>query len=378
MLRFWIFFSCFFAVITDVYSTIPSCNEHQCIAIIDAGSTGSRLHVFAYDLDVTNTPIGISEIWSKKVTPGFATIEVNQSTIDAYLTTLFSGAPTQNLPVYFYATAGMRLLPQVKQKSYYQKAQNWFNQQTTWQLIEAKTISGNDEAIYDWLAVNYHLGKLKFPDVDPVGVMDIGGASVQIAFPIHQISEQNKNSQVTLNLYGQQIHLFIQSFLGLGQNEMAHQFLDTASCFSTNYPLSNGDSGKGDAVKCAQEASLLINQIHNVQNEVQPILATYRISSWYVIGGLSYLAESKPFQFQNNQLTNQDLLEQANKLVCQQPWESLSNQFPNNEFVESYCLLPAYYYALMVDGYGFSEKQIVNYIPSSKNVDWAIGVVLHH
>lgn len=51
----------------------------------------------------------------KKIKPGIATIEANQATMDAYLTTLFSGAPEENLEVYFYATAGMRLLPQPKQ-----------------------------------------------------------------------------------------------------------------------------------------------------------------------------------------------------------------------------------------------------------------------
>lgn len=375
MLRFLLFISCFLIVAPEVYAESPSCTEHQCIAVVDAGSTGSRLHIFAYDLDETNTPFHISEIWSKKIKPGFATIEANQYTIDAYLTTLFSGAPAQHMPVYFYATAGMRLVPQTKQKIYYQEVQKWFSQTSDWQLMEAKTITGHDEALYDWLSVNYHIGTLQSAS-DPVGVMDIGGASVQIVFPI-QKNTDNKGTPVELNLYGQHILLSVHSFLGLGQNEMTHQLLDTASCFSDGYPLSDGSSGQGDAFICEQEVSPLI-KMHKVKDEVQPTLSANHIKKWYAIGGFPNVAESKPFQFQNNQLTIQDLVQQANTLVCHQQWENLSNQFPNNEYIESYCLLPAFYYALMVEGYGLTANQTVNYVPSNQNLDWTLGVVLHH
>ncbi|RUR27899.1 multidrug DMT transporter permease [Legionella qingyii] len=376
MLRFLLFISCLFVIGNNVYADSAACSEHECIAVVDAGSTGSRLHIFAYDLDETNTPSHIAEIWSKKIKPGFAMIEANQNTIDAYLTTLFSGAPAQNIPVYFYATAGMRLVPQTKQKIYYQEVQKWFSQQSAWQLMEAKTITGHDEALYDWLAVNYHIDALKSSSSNPVGVMDIGGASVQIVFPIQKNTEE-KGTQVALDLYGQHINLSVHSFLGLGQNEMAHQLLDTASCFSDGYPLSDGRSGQGDALICEREVSPLI-KMHKVKKEVQPILSASHINSWYAIGGFPNLAESKPFQFQNNQLTIQDLLQQANNLICHQQWETLSNQFPNNEYIESYCLLPAFYYALMVEGYGLTANEQINFVPSAQNLDWTLGVVLHH
>ncbi|KTC88768.1 multidrug DMT transporter permease [Fluoribacter dumoffii] len=376
MLRFLLLLSSFLVVVTDINAASSSCSEHQCIAVVDAGSTGSRLHVFTYDLDETNTPSHITEIWSKKVKPGLSMIEANQNTIDAYLTTLFSGAPAQHLPVYFYATAGMRLVPKAKQKIYYQEVQNWFNQKSEWQLMDAKTITGLDEALYDWLAVNYHIGALQSSSTPSVGVMDIGGASVQIVFPI-QKDVDNKGSQVDVDLYGQHISLSVHSFLGLGQNEMTHQLLDTATCFSEGYPLPDGNIGQGDAVMCEHEVSPLIS-MHKVKNEVQPALRANHITTWYAIGGFPNLAESKPFQFKNNQLTIQDLLQQANNLICHQSWEGLSNQFPDNEYIESYCLLPSFYYALMVEGYGLTANQTVNYVPTKQNLDWTLGVVLHH
>lgn len=374
MLRFWIFLSCLFLITTTVNAKTTSCTEHQCIGVIDAGSTGSRLHIFSYDLDETNTPINITEIWSKKNKPGFASLEANQNAIDAYLTALFSDSPTQHIPVYFYATAGMRLVSQTRQKIYYQNLKNWFNQHPDWQLMDAKTITGDDEALYDWLSVNYHLGTLKTQN--SIGVMDIGGASTQIAFPVQK--NQSTGKQIELNLYGQHISLFVHSFLGLGQNEMSHQLFDSASCFATSYPLPNGGTGQGNAADCAQEITSLVNNLHKANQMVQPTLLNNPVSSWYAIGGIAGLAGSKPFQFTNNQLTNQDLLQQANNLVCHPQWEELSQKFPDNEFLEIYCLLPAFYYALMVDGYGFSPDQIVNYVPSAQNLDWTIGVVLHH
>lgn len=380
MIRVLIFISCFFLINTNVNAQTASCSDHQCITVIDAGSTGSRVHIFSYDLDKTNTPINIAELWSKKTKPGFATLESNQSTIDAYLTTLLTGAPVQHMPVYFYATAGMRLVPQAKQKIYYQNLNNWFKQQADWQLIDSKTITGDDEALYDWLAVNYHLNTLKSSSKQSIGVLDIGGVSTQIAFPLQKDSNPNLNrgSQIELDLYGQHINLFIHSFLGLGQNEMTHQLLDSTACFTNNYPLPDGEVGQGNAPECAEEVTSLINGVHKANSVVQPTLTNNPVNSWYAIGGIANLAESKPFQFPNNQLTTQDFLQQGNNLACHQQWEELSSQYPTNEYLDAHCLLPAFYYALMVNGYGISPSQAVNYVPSAQNLDWTMGVVLHH
>jgi hypothetical protein len=363
--------------VLNAHSQSAPCTEHQCMAVVDAGSTGARLHIFTYDKDPNNTAVNIKELWSNKVKPGFATLEGKQSIIDDYLARLFAGALEYPMPVYFYSTAGMRLLPQNLQKIHYQIVQNWFKQHPQWQLIDAKTLTGNEEALYDWLSVNYHLGTLQAPN-EPIGVMDIGGASVQIVFPLPEKVDSRKDSQVTLDLYGQHFNLFVHSFLGLGQNEMSHQLLDNSSCFPEGYPLPDGGMGQGDARNCADTLATLINQVHYVNDTVRPFLTTYPIHDWYLLGGVAYLAESKPFQFQNNQLTNQELLEQANSLICHQQWQNLSNEFPNNDYLDNYCILPAFYYALMVHGYGLSAQQSVHYISSAQNLDWTLGVVVYH
>ena len=172
-----------FIITTSLHANSIDCVQHHCLAVVDAGSTGSRLHIYAYDLDKHNTPINIKQKWLKKFSPGFATLE-NQTSMDAYLDSLFADAPITYLPIYFYATAGMRLLSQPKQQKLYAQLTHWFNQQSQWTLVKAKTITGNEEALFGWLSINSQLGTLIDKTKTPVGVMDMGGASVQIIFPV--------------------------------------------------------------------------------------------------------------------------------------------------------------------------------------------------
>lgn len=377
MLRFYSVILLFFVSICPSVAQNNVCETQPCIAIVDAGSTGSRLHIYAYDLDESNSPVHVKEVWNKKIKPGFATIEANTATIDSYLTILFAGAPAHAIPTYFYATAGMRLLPKMKQKKYYDELNDWFSQHADWPLKEAKTITGNEEGLYDWLSVNYHLGTLTSSSSKPVGVMDMGGASVQIAFPIAETSTLEERSQIKIDLYGQHYTIYVHSFLGLGQTEMSHQFLNSSSCFANHYPLPDGGEGVGNAFSCAQEVSSLMNHVHGVNTLVQPLLATNPIESWYSIGGIANLADSQLFHFEQSQFTNHELIQQADSQICQQQWDTLNNQFPNDDYVYQYCLFSAYYYALMVNSYGLLPEQKINYIPPEQNIDWTIGVVLY-
>jgi Golgi nucleoside diphosphatase len=378
MLRFLFILISLLAVIAAGYAGENPCEKHQCIAVVDAGSTGSRLHLYAYDHDANNSPIQIKELWNKKIKPGFASIEANAQTIDSYLTVLLSDSPIKQMPVYFYATAGMRLLPQAKQKIYYDELKNWFEQQREWQLTDAKTITGNEEGLYDWLSINYHLGTLATPQNKTIGVMDMGGASVQIVFPIAETPAINEKSQIKLDIYGQHYNLYVHSFLGLGQTEMSHQFLNSAPCFSNNYPMPDGEEGQGNALSCEQKVARLMNNVHGVKQLIQPLLTSNSVDAWYSIGGIANLADSSFFHFENAQLTNQTLIQQADSEICHQSWEMINSQFPNDDYVYEYCLFSAYYYALMVDGYGLYPEQKVNYVPPQENIDWTTGVVLHH
>lgn len=369
-------FICWCAVF-NVNAESVACQQQQCIAVVDAGSTGSRLHIYAYDLDSNNNPTQIHEQWSKKIKPGLATLDPTQESVNTYLNNLFEKAPVQHIPVYFYATGGMRLLSDTKQRSYYQVLQQWFSLQTQWQLMESKTITGGEEGVFGWLAVNYQLGTLSSTDTPLVNVMDMGGASVQVTLPVQDDEKIDSHDLFEIEVYGRHLVLFAHSFLGLGQTVLSQQFLDAENCFSYGYPLPGGLFGMGDASSCQQGVSKLINEIHGVDRIIKPAIARNARNAWYAIGGVASLLEGKPIFFENKQFTNQGLLEKADTEACHRQWRDLYAENPNNEYLYGTCLFSSYYYALMVDGYGLQPEELINYIPSGQGLDWSLGVVLH-
>ncbi|PJD92492.1 MAG: multidrug DMT transporter permease [Legionella sp.] len=375
MLRHFFAFCCLIILNHAVFADDNPCKTKECIAVIDAGSTGSRLHIYAYEDNQHLHPESIKELWNKKIVPGLATTDSSPKAIDAYLSHLLADAPIKKLPVYFYATGGMRLLPDNKQQLYYKQLSLWFEQHKEWSLLEAKTIPGEEEGLYDWLSVNYYLDTFN-KEGQTIGVMDMGGASVQIVFPVMS-TEASEPGIKNITINNKHYSLYIHSFLGLGQTEVFNQFNQTKTCFSEHYPLSNGGEGQGDATSCADNIADLMNRTYQVKELIQPLLATQPVDSWYSIGGISYVADNPLFHFSNSQFTNQELLQQADNQLCHQQWDVINKQFPDNEYLPKYCLFSAYYYALMVNGYGLHPQQSIHYIPAEENIDWTKGVVLY-
>jgi hypothetical protein len=314
-------------------------------------------------------------MWSKKIKPGLASINSNKESISAYLSILLNDSPERHVPLYFYATAGMRLLSKPQQQLYYEVIRQWFSEQTEWQLMDAKTITGREEGVFGWLAVNYQLGAFDDATQPMLGVLDMGGASVQAVFPIDDANDISPSDLFKIHVGSRQLNLFVHSFLGLGQTVMAQQFLDVQSCFALGYNLPDESQGNGDATTCRRIIEKLVNQVHDV-NEVMKVPMSHRmVSGWYTMGGSASLAKAPLFNFNGKPFTSQGLLEQADNQVCHRQWQDLYNEYPNDEYLYGYCLFSSYYYALMVDGYGLSPQQPIQY-SSAQDIDWSLGVIL--
>lgn len=358
----------------DLFAQTTLCQEHHCVGVVDVGSTGSRLHVYTYDLDSTQSPIQIKEQWSKKVTPGFSTVELKQAKIDEYLNDLFLNQVDDTLPVYFYATAGMRLLPASSQQAYYESAKKWFANQPYLKLMDVKTITGKDEGVFGWLAVNYHLHTLTNPSATPIGVMDMGGASVQIVFPVDKKITLPSARVAQFNLYGKDFTLYSYSALGLGQTLVTQQFLNQKACFPNDYMLADGEAAEGNAVSCQEEVTHLVNDVHHVADELRVALDVSH-KTWYASGGITYLSQNSLLNFKET-LTSASLLTQAQQQACHVSWSTLQNMNTNGDSLYNVCLNASYYYALMVHGYGIPQDAPIHL--AAQGSDWTLGVVLLH
>lgn len=366
------FVSCANAMALDASLPVQKCM----VGVVDVGSTGSRLHVYAYACNDENAN-HLKEVWSNKVSPGFATLESNQSVIDTYLKNLFAGAPA-NIPVYFYATAGMRLLSYDKQQAYYDVVQHWFKH-TSWNLIEAKTITGREEGVFAWLAVNHEQkslpGNKNLPE--DIGVMDMGGASVQVVTSVTSADGKNPEDLIHIKLDNKDITLFVHSFLGLGATLVSQQFLNNASCFPEGYSLPDGSVGHGDAEQCSEAVNQLINHVHDVNTAIQQPLYFEPSKTWYVLGGLAYLLQEPLFRENEAPKTSAWLIQEANNTVCRRVWSDLKLEYPAYERLSQGCLMASYYHALLTKGYGLGPEELINLISDDAETDWTLGVVLH-
>lgn len=354
------------------------CQQRYCMAVVDAGSTGSRLHLYAYDLDDTQAPTQIDELWSHAIHPGFSTLSSQQSEVDAYLSDLFTDVPEHDFPVYFYSTAGMRILPQKKQAALYDALHRWFEHEPSYQLMASKTITGRDEGILGWLAVNYRLDTQEGNDRAQVGVMDIGGASVQVVFPVASSTGLSDEDHVVIRWHGQSVTLYAHSFLGLGQTLVMGQFLNMPQCFPQGYVLPDGLVGSGNAMACQESIASLVNGVHGVDARVGPgMKAAVSPLTWYTMGAATYLLHDGLFDLERETFTPGGLLDEMNHKACEVSWDSLQHAVSADGQLFSACLRSSYYYALMVSGYGVSPEESLHVFPKDENIDWSLGAILH-
>lgn len=369
MRSFFVFLCLIFSAL-PVFAVEDLCQTQNCIGVVDVGSTGSRLFLYTYDRDEAGYPIHIQEQWSKKVTPGLATLDLQQETIDTYLDELFATPMNSKIPVYVYATAGMRLRSNAKQQAYYRAVEQWFNTHPTpWTLVEAKTITGKEEGVYGWLAVNYKIDSFSDESAERVGVMDTGGASVQVVFPVSEAITLSSAYSENVTIYGKTYTLYAYSALGLGQTLVAQQFLNHSACYPRDYLLADKEKASGDAFSCVKDIAHLVNDVHHVSEEVSPLVSR-KTRDWYAMGGVTYIARSTLFNF-NDSFMPEQLLQAAQQKACSRSWSEVVADAPND--ADMACLMGSYYYALMVEGYGISTNDTLNLMPDA---GWTLGVVL--
>ena len=349
----------------------------QYFAVVDGGSSGSKMHLYSVeDGKITEiTPKGI------KATTALSRLATDSASVSQFVTTLtnqIANVVDKNHTVtpseinfYIYATAGMRLAPPSQAEKLYPELTGDLVADG-FKTVSVKTITGKMEGVYDWIALNYLKNTLASPSKNTFGVLDMGGASTEIAFATQEnISPDNK---FIVNINNHTYQLYSHSYLGLGQDVARSQYASNANCFPVGYALPSGSAGNGDYSACAQRIAPLVEQVQHVHLALFP-----KANRFYAISGFYYTATAKPFNSNDGTMTLSKLAN-SGKAFCHTNWSTLKNLYPDDKYMYGYCFNTAYYDVLLRQGYRFGvqggDQLSVAKSIDDTDIDWTLGVAL--
>lgn len=167
------------------------CDKTDYVVMIDAGSTGSRVHVYSFDTCV-NPPRLLNEEF-KMLKPGLSSFDTDTTgaakSLDPLLELAVKTVPKDKqgcTPVAVKATAGLRLLGKEKSDAILAEVRSHLEKDYPFAVVGGNGISimeGKDEGVYAWITTNYLLGNIGTSEKLPTAaVFDLGGGSTQIVF----------------------------------------------------------------------------------------------------------------------------------------------------------------------------------------------------
>ncbi|KAJ0324067.1 hypothetical protein Brms1b_001314 [Colletotrichum noveboracense] len=211
----------------------------QYVLMIDAGSTGSRIHVYKFNNCGATPELEHEEFkMTEKSVGGLSKYkddpEAAAKTLDALMEVAMQTVPDKLKscsPVAVKATAGLRMVGPENAQKILDTVRNHLETKYPFPVVGKEDngvaiMDGADEGVYAWITTNYLLGKIGGPDKSPTAaVFDLGGGSTQIVFeptfkgaPEGGMPEKlaEGDHKYDLKFGGQQFELYQHSHLGYG------------------------------------------------------------------------------------------------------------------------------------------------------------------
>lgn len=177
-----------------------ACEKTSYVIMIDAGSSGSRVHVYSFDTCVSPPRVLNEEF--KMLQPGLSSFDTDTkgaaASLDPLLEVALKSVPKDKqscTPIAVKATAGLRMLGAEKSDAILKEVRNHLTNDYPFAVVEGDGISimdGKDEGVYAWITTNYLLGNIGTSEKLPTAaVFDLGGGSTQIVFE-PEFSDKNE------------------------------------------------------------------------------------------------------------------------------------------------------------------------------------------
>ncbi|XP_041640956.1 ectonucleoside triphosphate diphosphohydrolase 7-like [Cheilinus undulatus] len=438
--------------------------------VVDCGSSGSRVFVYYWPphngnphtlLDIRQMKDKDRKPVVKKIKPGISTLAKTPTQASDYLYPLLSFAAAhvpkdkhKETPLYILCTAGMRLLPESQQADILEDliTDVPLEFDFLFSRSHAEVISGKQEGVYAWIGINFVLGRFEHADEEDatvevttgsqnqrpisrrrtVGIMDMGGASLQIAYEVPsaisfsspQEEEAGKSVMAEFNLgcdveHTQHVYrVYVTTFLGFGGN-MARQryedqlvnntlaknrFLTTQTGLSENKPYLDPclPVGLSDTVVRDNRTLYLRGQGNwtGCQEAVRPFLGLHNgtMSPGGVYQAPINFSNSEFYGFSEFFYCTEDVLRlgghynsekysQAAMEYCSTKWSTLKQRLENKLFSQQadmgrlkyQCFKSAWMYEVLHSGFRFptdyTSLKTVQLV-YDKEVQWTLGAIL--
>ncbi|XP_075781971.1 ectonucleoside triphosphate diphosphohydrolase 6 isoform X2 [Pelodiscus sinensis] len=367
--------------------------------MFDAGSTGTRIHIFKFTQKSKETPKLTHETF-KALKPGLSAyaddVDKSAQGIQELLEVAKNEVPVELwtfTPLVLKATAGLRLLPGEKAKKLLNKVRDLFQESPFFVRDDCVSVmNGTDEGISAWITINFLTGSLSTPRKRSVGMLDLGGGSTQMTFlPISETTLQKSPAGhiTSFQMFNTTYKLYSYSYLGLGLMSARLAILGgvegralkegevlMSPCLSPGfqwewehaeivYRVKGQKAGGPLYESCASKvAELLSKKVH--KTEVKG-LEFYAFSYYYDCAAEVGLIDKE----KGGTLTVSDF-EIAAQYVC----KTMEVKPGDNPFL----CLDLTYISLLLQELGFPKSQVFQLARKIDNVEtsWALGATFHY
>ncbi|KAJ0979153.1 hypothetical protein J5N97_014627 [Dioscorea zingiberensis] len=389
------------------------------VVVFDAGSSGSRVHVFRFNEELNLLKIGDDYEFFMQVEPGLSSYANDPKKAANSLISLLEKAvsvvPVElqpSTPVRVGATAGLRNLGTETSEQILQAVRDLLEKSSLMFKSEwVAVLDGFHEGAYLWVAINYLLENLGKEYPGTVGVVDLGGGSVQMSYAISETDAENapkgpENVPYVkpLVLKGSTYHVYAHSYLQYGLLAARAQILITGDDYY-NYCILGGYEGSYTYSGSTYQASASPSGPSYKKCRSNAIAAlkvdepcTYSNCSfggvWNGGGGVGQknLYVASFFYDRAVQVGFVDLHQHIAKVspldfkiaamqVCNLSVDEAKAKYLNvaDYDIPYLCMDLVYEFTLLVDGFGLEESQqitlvkVLNYGDSTLEAAWPLG-----
>lgn len=358
--------------LAESFTSIFYClgSYHQYTTVLDAGSTGSRIHVYRF-LICKCSGLTLENEVVKSIKPGlqsYSNPELASKSLIPLLDFAKRNIPKRHWdcsPISFYATAGLRMTGEPIAQAILGNVKT-LSEKYPFPIETIEIMDGKDEGVYAWIALNYLLDTIE--GIETVAIMDLGGGSTQLVFePVGDPKSFTlvPNDHIYSFNYGtRDITLYQHSWDGYG-------------LISAREIVPNCENGYDDCKISFKDTMFspdsqleTIPQI--LRNLGHPPLTDFKLD----IYAFSFFWDifSVPFGYTNKTITVGTIGDVALK-CCD---EGLSPAPELNPYNDNFCRDLTYIYTLLRFGYNLPDRREIITSKKVKKVEtgWYLGAAL--